>query len=85
MRADKLAEHFDPQLGRPTKELNSMVGLLFITEFRNWTHEEAADAYMFNIEAQYMLNLQHSMVLLRIELESLSAIHSTTDMTANRK
>ena len=85
MRADKLAEHFDPQLGRPTKELNSMVGLLFITEFRNWTHEEAADAYMFNIEAQYMLNLQHPMVLLRIELESLSAIHSTTDMTANRK
>jgi len=52
MPAGKLAEHFDPQMGRPTKELYSMAGLLFIMEFRNWTHEEAADAYMFNIDAQ---------------------------------
>ena len=58
MPAGKLAEHFDPQLGRPTKELYSMAGLLFIMEFRNWTHEEAADAYMFNIDSQYALNLQ---------------------------
>ena len=56
MPAGKLAEHFDPQLG-PTKELYSMAVLLFIMEFRNWTHEEAADAYMFNIDAQYALNL----------------------------
>jgi|GEM_PF-6325808 len=35
-----------------------MVGLLFIMEFCNWTHEEADDAYMFNIDAQYALNLQ---------------------------
>jgi len=27
-------------------------------EFCNWTHEEADDAYMFNIDAQYALNLQ---------------------------
>ena len=58
MPAGKLAEHFDSQMGRPTKELYSMAGLLFIMEFRNWTHEEAADAYMFNIDAQYALNLQ---------------------------
>lgn len=58
MPASKLAEHFDPQMGRPTKELYSMAGLLFIMEFRNWTHDEAADAYMFNIDAQYALNLQ---------------------------
>ena len=44
-------------MGRPTKDLYSMAGLLFIMEFRNWTHEEAADAYMFNIDAQYALNL----------------------------
>ncbi|MCX7387879.1 MAG: hypothetical protein NTX48_14540 [Planctomycetales bacterium] len=42
MPAGKLAEYFDPQMGRPTKELYSMAGLLFIMEFRNWTHEEAA-------------------------------------------
>ena len=58
MPAGKLAEHFDPEMGRPAKELYSMAGLLFIMEFRNWTHEEAADAYMFNIDAQYALNLQ---------------------------
>jgi|GEM_PF-6603966 len=57
MPAGKLAEHFDPQMGRPTKERYSMAGLLCIMEFRNWTHEEAADAYMFNIDAQDALNL----------------------------
>jgi hypothetical protein len=36
--AKKLGEHFDPALGRPTKELYSMAGLLFIMEFRDWTH-----------------------------------------------
>jgi hypothetical protein len=58
MPAGRLAVHFDPVMGRPTKELYSMAALLFIMEFRNWTHEEAADAYMFNIDAQYALNLQ---------------------------
>jgi hypothetical protein len=56
--AGKLAEHFHPDLGRPTKELYSIAGLIFIMEFRNWTHEEAADAYMFNIDLQYALNLE---------------------------
>jgi hypothetical protein len=58
MPAGKLAEHFDPAMGRPTKELYSMAGLLFIMEFRNLTHEEAADAYMFGVDVQYALNLQ---------------------------
>jgi hypothetical protein len=58
MPAGKLAEHFDPTMGRPTKELYSMAGLLFIMEFRNLTHEEAADAYMFGVDVQYALNLQ---------------------------
>lgn len=35
-----------------------MAGPLFIVELRNWTHAEAADAYMFNIDTQYALNLQ---------------------------
>jgi hypothetical protein len=45
-------------MGRPTKELYSMAGLLFVMEFRDWTHEEAADAYMFNVDLQYALNLK---------------------------
>ncbi len=40
--AKTLGEHFHPAMGRPTKELYSMAGLLFIMEFREWTHEEAA-------------------------------------------
>jgi len=44
MPAQKLAEHFDPTLGRPTKDLYSIAGMLFIMEFRNWTHDEAAGA-----------------------------------------
>ena len=56
--AKKLADHFHPEMGRPTKELYSMAGLLFIMEFRDWTHEEAADAYMFHVDVQYALNLQ---------------------------
>ena len=56
--AKTLGEHFHPAMGRPTKELYSMAGLLFIMEFRDWTHEEAADAYMFNADLQYALNLK---------------------------
>ena len=44
-------------MGRPTNELYSMAGLLFIMEFRNLTHEEAADASMFSVDVQYALNL----------------------------
>jgi len=58
MPARQLAEHFDPVIGRPTKELYSMAALIFVMEFRNWTHEEAADAYMFNVDLQYALNLR---------------------------
>jgi len=29
-------EHFDPEIGRPTKDLYSMAGLLLIKEFKNW-------------------------------------------------
>jgi len=56
--AKKLADHFHPEMGRPTKELYSMAGLLFIMEFWDWMHEEAADAYMFHVNVQYALNLQ---------------------------
>jgi hypothetical protein len=57
MPAGDIGEHFDPVMGRPTKELHSIAGLLLIMEFKNWTVEEAADAYMFNMDIQYALNL----------------------------
>jgi len=54
---NEIATHFSPDQGRPTKELYSMAGLLLIKEFMDWTEEEAANAYMFNAEIQYALNL----------------------------
>ncbi len=53
----ELAEHFDPVMGRPSTELYSIAGLLLIMEFKNWTVEEASDAYMFSTDIQYALNL----------------------------
>lgn len=55
--ADAVAQAFDEDLGRPTKELYSMAGLVFIAEFNNWTAQDAADAYMFRMDIQYALNL----------------------------
>jgi len=58
MPAGELGEHFDPEIGRPTKELYSMAGLLLIKEFKNLNSEQAADTYMFDVAIQYALNLQ---------------------------
>jgi len=58
MPVDAIAGRFDPRMGRPTKELYSMAGLILIMEFRNWTKEEALDAYRFHLDIQYALNLE---------------------------
>ena len=57
MPVKELGTHFDPVIGRPTKELYSMAGLILIMEFEDWTHDDAAEAYMFNVATQYALNL----------------------------
>jgi hypothetical protein len=58
MPVEALKKHFDPTFGQPTKELDSMCGLVFITEFMDWTISEAAKAYMFRTDIQYALNLE---------------------------
>ena len=58
MPVDTIAGRFHPAMGRPTKELYSMAGLLLIMEFKNWTKEEALDAYRFHLDIQYALNLE---------------------------
>jgi len=57
MPVNELAEHFSPDQGHPTAELYSMAGLLLIMEFKNWTVDDVADAYMYNANIQYALNL----------------------------
>jgi hypothetical protein len=61
MPAKELGVHFDPIMGRPTKELYSVAGLLFIQEFKNWTIPQAVDAYLFHTDVQFALNLEPGM------------------------
>jgi hypothetical protein len=58
MPVDVVSGHFDSTLGRPTKELYSMAGLLLIKEFKDWTKEEALEAYSFHMAIHYALNLE---------------------------
>jgi hypothetical protein len=57
MPARELAEQFHPVLGRPTKELYSVAGLVFVKECNDWTEEEAVEAYCFRSDVQYALNV----------------------------
>jgi len=45
-------------MGRPTKELYSIAGLLLIQEFMDWTKDQALDAYSFHMNVHYALNLE---------------------------
>ena len=58
MPVETISGHFDPAMGRPTKELYSIAGLLLIKEFMDWTKDEALDAYSFHMDIHYALNLE---------------------------
>ena len=58
MPVDVIGSCFDAKIGRPTKELYSMAGLLLIKEFKNLTVDAAVSAYCFNINVHYALNLE---------------------------
>ena len=51
-------ENFHPIIGRPTKELYSVAGLLFLQEMSNWTNAETVEAYLFRTDVQYALNME---------------------------
>lgn len=55
---DALAGHYHPTMGRPTKELYSMAGLLLIKEFQNWKKDAVLGAYSFDMRVHYALNLE---------------------------
>lgn len=59
MPAADLGKHFSPDFGRPSKELYSMAALVFIMEFKNWTIDAAAEAYIFDAGLQFALNLSN--------------------------
>lgn len=57
MPAQELGKEFSAQMGRPSKELYSIAGLMLIAEFKNLTGEQAAEAYTFDASIQFALNL----------------------------
>jgi hypothetical protein len=58
MPVNMLGEHYSPDMGRPTKELYSMAGLIFLAEFMDWTKPETLDAYSFHMDVHYALNME---------------------------
>ena len=58
MPARALAKHFDPAMGRPSKELYSMAGLIFLKECFHWITDEALNAYRYHMDVHYALNLE---------------------------
>ena len=57
MPVEILADKRHETLGRPTKELYSVAGMLFIKEFRGWTMAQAVEDYCLNVGVQFALNL----------------------------
>ena len=57
MPVSKIAEHFHPTLGCPTKELYSMAGVIFLKEFFNLTIEEAVGRALTDGAWHFALNL----------------------------
>lgn len=83
MPAETLGGSFDPAMGRPTKELYAMAGLLFVKEFMDWTMDEAVSAYMFHMDVQYALNLEPvAHELSRRTLERYQALFVENDLAA---
>jgi hypothetical protein len=58
MPVDALRQHFHPRLGRRTRELYSLAGLILLMEWHNWTKEQAVDMYRFHEGVHYALNLE---------------------------
>lgn len=58
MPVAEVGKNFSDEMGRPTKELYSVCGLILIMKFFNWTVSQAVDAYCYHQEIHYALNLQ---------------------------
>lgn len=58
MPVGALSEHLDPMMGRPSKELYSIAGLIFLKDCFHWTNDEALNAYRYRMDVHYALNLE---------------------------
>jgi len=49
MPVTELGSHLHDTMGRPSKELYAMAGLILLMEMKNWTKQEAVTEYCFNM------------------------------------
>jgi hypothetical protein len=83
MPVGELAQHFSHSLGAPTKELYSMAGLVFLTDFFGWTSQEAAEAYIFRSDVQYALNLEPGVAVAARTVERYQKLFRENDLAAS--
>jgi hypothetical protein len=83
MPVSELASHFDEQMGAPTKELYSMAGLVFLTDFFHWTVDEAVTAYLFHTDVQYALNIEPGAELSTRTVERYQRLFRNNDLAAD--
>ena len=76
---ERLAEHFSPDHGAPTKELYSMAGLIFLADFFGWDAITAADNYMLNNGVQFALNVEPGAELCSRTVERYRALFQEDD------
>lgn len=57
MPVEQVGAAFHPSIGRQTKELYAICGLLLLGEFRNWSVDQTANAWCFDASVQFALNL----------------------------
>jgi len=82
MPVGELAQHFSDSLGAPTKELYSMAGLVFLTDFCGWIAQEAVEAYIFRSDVQYALNTEPGATLSTRTLERYQQLFRDNDLAA---
>jgi len=83
MPVGKIAEHFHPTMGCPTKELYSMAGAIFLKEFFNLTIEAAVESYLLDTGWHYALNVVPSTVSMsHASIERYMALFAEDDLAA---
>jgi hypothetical protein len=83
MPVGELSKHFSDALGAPTKELYSMAGLVFLSDFFDWSADEAVEAYIFRSDVQYALNLEPGVAICTRTLERYQKLFRDDDLAAH--
>lgn len=84
MPVGKIAEHFHPKLGCPTKELYAMAGAVFLKEFFNLTIEQAVERYLLDSGWHYALNIIPTTVSMsHASIERYMKLFAENDIAAN--